>query len=128
MSFYQNHCPGCNCCTPTRVPVADFKPSKSQRRVRNRNTDVAVSVHKPAADEQTFDLYSRYVTERHPGSGSDAGPETHESPEQFSRFLVESPVDTRAMQYRVGDRLVGVGWIDVLENGVSSVYFAFQAK
>ena len=30
------------------------------------------------------------------------------------------------MLYRVSDRLVGAGWVDLLPDGVSSVYFAFD--
>ncbi|MBU8913253.1 MAG: arginyltransferase [Spirochaetales bacterium] len=130
-SVYQNHCPGCGCCTPARVPVNQFRPSKSQRRTLRRNADVTVEVVAPAADAESFGLYQRYVRSRHTpaahGTSADA-PDASEAitPEQFDKFLVTSPVHTRAMRYHAENRLVGIGWIDVLPNGLSSVYFAFD--
>ncbi|MEE8440641.1 MAG: arginyltransferase [Spirochaetia bacterium] len=123
-SLYQNHCPGCRCCTPARVPVNHFRPSRSQRRVLRRNADVTVEVVAPAADAESIDLYQRYVRARHtPASLSTTGDVTSE---QFKEFLVNSPVHTRAMRYLIGDRLVGIGWVDILPDGLSSVYFAFD--
>ena len=123
-SFYQNHCPGCRCCTPARVPVHEFRPSKSQRRISNRNADVVMEVVTPTVDPESFDLYERYVRARHTGKSPDASED--ETLEQFEKFLITSAVHSRAMQYRVADRLVGIGWIDVLPDGLSSVYFAFD--
>ena len=131
-SLYQNHCPGCQCCTPARIPVNAFRPSRSQRRVLRRNVDTAVEVVSPATNPDTFNLYQRYVQARHspvaPGGAANAalGASEYATLEQFEEFLVTSPLNTRAMDYLVADRLVGVGWIDVLPNGLSSVYFAFE--
>jgi len=126
-TFYQNHCPGCTCCTPVRVPVDAYRPSRSQRRAINRNSDLVVDVVAPTADAEAFDLYRRYVTARHPRSVvTEASAFDEESPEQFDEFLVRAPLETRAMTYRLEGRLVGIGWIDVLPNGLSSVYFAFD--
>lgn len=131
-TFYQNHCPGCRCCTPVRVPVNDFRPSRSQRRTLRRNTEVTAEVVAPAADTESFSLYRRYVRARHTpaeprGTNTDAPIASDDvTPKQFDEFLVTSPVHTRAMRYLVGDRLVGIGWVDVLPNGLSSVYFAFD--
>jgi arginine-tRNA-protein transferase len=126
MNFYQNHCPGCGCCTPTRVPVRRFQPSRSQRRTLRRNADVDLFLTEPAADEETYDLYRRYVAARHRPAETAAG--TDETMEHFGSFLVSSPLDTRAVHYRVDGRLVAVGWVDVLPDGLSSVYFAFDPQ
>jgi len=123
-SLYQNHCPGCRCCTPARVPVNHFRPSKSQRRALRRNTDVTMEVATPAMDAESLGLYQRYVRARH--APASLGTPNDVTPEQFEKFLVTSPVHTRAMRYLVEDRLVGIGWIDLLPNGLSSVYFAFE--
>lgn len=117
VNFYQNHCPGCSCCIPLRVPAAGFVPSKSQRRVMRRNADVTVELALPSRDPEVVELYKRYLESQHQQS---------ESPGQFARFLVESPLDTRVMLYRVAERLVGAGWVDLLPGGLSSVYFAFD--
>ena len=123
-TFYQNHCPGCRCCTPVRVPVNDFRPSRSQRRTLRRNTEVTAEVVVPTTDAESFSLYQRYVRARHTPASFEATDDV--TPQQFDEFLVTSPVHTRAMRYLVGGQLVGIGWVDVLPNGLSSVYFAFD--
>src|SRR5512139_984942 len=44
---YAPHCPHCAACIPARLPVAKFKPSRSQKRCINKNIDTKVLV-KPA--------------------------------------------------------------------------------
>lgn len=40
--FYLNKCENCNECTPIRIRVSDFKPSKSQRHVWKKNQDLEI--------------------------------------------------------------------------------------
>jgi len=42
--IYQPICAGCRACTPIRVPVAAFEPTKSQRRVMRKNADLVIDV------------------------------------------------------------------------------------
>lgn len=118
-SYYQNHCPNCRLCIPIRVPVDRFSPSKSQRRVLRINSDVQVEAEQTGMDPEVFELYSRYVQARH-------SPGNVPSAEEYMSFLGSSPGETLLMKYRAGRRLVGAGWVDVLPNGLSSVYFAFE--
>ncbi len=121
LSYYQNHCPGCRKCIPIRVPVDRFLPSKSQRRVLRRNADVTCETEESRFDQETFKLYIRYVTARH---NPDAAP----SEDEFRSFLSDSPQKTLLMKYRAGGKLIGAGWVDVLPDGLSSVYFAFDPQ
>ncbi len=115
--FYQNLCPACRACIPIRVDVQRFTPSKSQRRVLRKNREVRVFRHRVAFEPEGFSLYQKYCARRH---------DSVEKKEDYTRFLIESPVPTEMMRYYVGDQLMGIGWIDVLPNALSSVYFAFD--
>ena len=44
-----------------RIRVADFKPTKSQRRVLKRNADLQRRATAPWATEDQFDLFRRYL-------------------------------------------------------------------
>jgi arginine-tRNA-protein transferase len=113
---YQPVCPGCRACQPIRVPVGGFRPSKSQRRCERRNADLAVTVGRPVATDEKFDLYRRYVTEWH---------NTVEEPtrEEFESFLYASPVETIEFCYRdPAGTLLAVGICDVCRESISSVY------
>jgi len=120
-TYYQNHCPGCMSCIPIRVPVEGFVPSKSQRRVMRRNGNVRFTVEPSAFDRETYELYCRYVESRH-----NSGDTTTEL--EFEHFLADSPQTTEVMRYYEGNRLLGAGWIDVMPDGLSSVYFAFDPQ
>lgn len=113
--FYRTDCPACRACVPIRVPVRDFRPSRSQRRNLHRNADVEVHLHAPADDDERFELFSRYQAWRHADRASDR--------RSFADFLVRSPIDTLEMSYRIGGRLVGVGIVDLCPISLSSVYF-----
>jgi leucyl-tRNA---protein transferase len=117
--IYQPVCRGCRQCVPIRVLVERFTASKSQRRTVRKNQDLTVSIAKPQATDEKFELYRRYVTQWHSGPGDDRG--------AFEQFLYESPVDTLEFSYRLADgRLVAVGICDVCAASLSSVYFYFD--
>ncbi len=119
--LYRNSCPGCSLCIPLRTDADTFRPGKSQRRVLRKNSDVCVTFHEPEPDDEVFALYLRYQRARHRDRSSET-----EAGEAFERFLCHSPVPSAVMQYRLCGKLIGAGWVDLLPNGVSSVYFVFD--
>lgn len=118
-TLYRNECPGCRACIPIRVPVERFSPSKSQRRTLRRNVDVECTLVPAGFREESYRLYQRYIREHHGAKGMISRDSYHE-------FLVDSAVPSAEMHYRVDGTLIGVGWIDLLPGGFSSVYFAFD--
>ena len=114
--FYRPSCPGCRECAPIRVPVERFTPSRSQRRVLRRNHDLRVQIGPPVEDDRRYELYRRYQAWQHEGR-------MIEEREEFAAFFCGSPIDTIEMSYWLGERLVGVGIVDVCPGALSSVYF-----
>ena len=41
-NLYRPQCPACHACQAIRLPVAAFSPSRSQRRVLQRNQDLSL--------------------------------------------------------------------------------------
>jgi arginyl-tRNA--protein-N-Asp/Glu arginylyltransferase len=138
--FYQNHCPGCSLCYPIRLDTLAFRPSKSQRRVKRRNSDLTVEFYPAQYNAACFNLYTRYVAARHPDPDSDSSgsvdmndgtmADPNSSREAYRKFLIESPVETLMSCYYLGSgpnrKLIATGYLDILEEGLSSVYFAFD--
>jgi arginine-tRNA-protein transferase len=119
--FYQPVCRGCRACQPVRVPVATFRPSKSQRRCWRKNQDLSVSSGDPHPTDEKFDLYLRYVCAWH---GKDRSEEDRDG---FEEFLYDSPVDSVEYTYRdASGHLLAVGICDVCPQSLSSVYFYFD--
>ncbi len=115
--FYKNNCPGCQECISIRVKVDEAKLTKSQRKTRRRNSDISVTWHPVKFDQESFELYKRYSIEKHG---------TESSEKNYKDFLVFSSVDTIMMRYYLGQKLIGIGWVDVLVDSLSSVYFAYD--
>lgn len=121
---YRPACRGCSRCVPVRIPVADFKPDRSQRRNWKTNAAGLVLQDRPASfSQEHFSLYRRYLLLRHPdGSMTDDASE-----DSYRRFLVEPwGGATRFIEIRDRERLVGVAVTDVIEQGLSAVYTFFD--
>ena len=114
--LYRNMCRACSLCIPVRIPVAHLRLSKSQRRCLKKNQDLEVRVCSGGYTEERYQVHAAYAQARH---------EEAVSREDFQQFLCESPTDTRVSEYRVAGTLIGVGWLDVVDDGMSSVYFSF---
>jgi arginine-tRNA-protein transferase len=116
---YRPRCRHCLECRQLRIPVADFRPSRSMARITRRNVDVRVELHDPAPTPTKFELYRAYLDAQHDGTM----PRTYES---FEEFLYDSPTDTCELDYVLGERLIGVSIVDRIPGGLSSVYMYFD--
>lgn len=118
---YRPNCKNCSACVPVRIPVNQFQPSRTQRKICNRNAKLSVNITDARSNDELYDLYARYISARH--QDGDMYPPT---PEQFKDFLTESQADTRFIEYRDEGKLVAVAVTDQLENAYSAVYSFFD--
>lgn len=119
---YRPYCDRCNACVPVRVPVAQFSPSRAQRRAWRDNAHLTVTELPLAMREEHYRLYQRYQSSRHSGGGMD-----NDDREQYAGFLLESMVDTRLVEFRDETNAVRmVSIVDWLGDGLSAVYTFFD--
>jgi len=114
---YRPRCTGCHACIPVRIPVAAFLPSRSQRRIWQRNQDLQVSSRPADFQDEHFALYRRYISARHPGGDMDIA-----DPDRYREFLLSRWSDTWCYEFRLGTRLLAVAVVDRLNRGLSAVY------
>ena len=119
--IYRPHCSSCAACVPARIPVSAFEPSRGQRRVWRRNQDLRVVSTVDAGDDEAFDLYRRYINQRH--SDGDMYPPERE---QFESFLNSVWECTRYFRFYDTERLVAVAVADSLDDGLSAIYTFFD--
>lgn len=114
---YRPRCDTCHACVPVRIDVSGFAPSRSQRRALKRHRDLAVSLHTLDDHEEYFQLYQRYQAARH-----SEGEMEKDSREQYRNFLLQTHVDSMLVEFREGSVLRMVSIVDILKDGLSSVY------
>jgi arginine-tRNA-protein transferase len=121
--LYRPSCADCAACLSARISVADFTPSKSQRRTLRRNAGIERRATSPWATEEQYALFRRYLEGRH-ASGGMADMDTFE----FASMVEETPIRTRVVEYVDAETgaLAAVCLTDVLDDGVSMVYSFFE--
>ncbi|WGZ93113.1 MAG: arginyltransferase [Candidatus Thiothrix putei] len=120
---YRPHCRHCSACVSTRIPVNDFKPSRSQRRNLKRNQDLQVVMNRGGFKREYEALYRRYIEQRHSGGGMDT-----DSSDTFAGFLLARWCNTLLVEFWGQERLLAVAAVDELKNGLSSVYTFFDPQ
>lgn len=118
---YRPHCDQCTACTPVRLPVAELHTNRSQRRAMKQHAGLKVRELPLVYLEEHYALYQRYQKARHPGGGMD-----EDSHEQYAQFMLQSRVDTRLIEFSDAEAIRMVSLIDVLDDGLSSVYTFFD--
>lgn len=120
---YRPHCDRCNACVPVRLEVDRFRPNRSQRRSWKRNGQLEAVLREQIFDREHYALYRCYQASRHAGGGMD-----QDSEEQYRQFLLQSGVSTLLVEFRDNTALRMVSLVDVVEDGLSSVYTFFDPE
>ncbi|MCL6414886.1 arginyltransferase [Aestuariirhabdus sp. Z084] len=119
--LYRPHCGQCQACIPIRIPAARAIPSKSQKRVLQRNRHLKYKMRPASFEPQHYQLYERYINSRH-GDG-DMSPPTQE---QYESFLTSSWEFCHLYEFFDDEKLVAVSITDRLTDGLSAIYTYFD--
>jgi len=127
--LYRPSCAECAACLSARIRVADFGPSRGQKRTLKRNADLERRATSPWATEDQFALFRSYLDERHADGGM-ADMDIFE----FAAMVEETPIRSRLIEYsgptgeRGETRLTAVCLTDVLDDGLSMVYSFYRPE
>jgi arginine-tRNA-protein transferase len=119
--LFRPSCESCRQCQSLRVPVAAFQPHRTQRRIAKANAPVVtIAIGEPAAAPETRALYEKFHRHQQRAKGWPAP-----DPDGVDVFVV-NPFATEEWRYSIDGRLVAVGYVDVLPDGLSAIYFFYD--
>ena len=119
---YAPACPSCDACAAVRVLAKEFQPSRSQRRIMNKNADVVAEETPAMATQEQYVLFARYQKHRH-GDGDMSRMDFFD----YQALIEDPPVETTLVEFRDGDgRLIGGCLVDLMDTGLSAVYSFFD--
>ena len=119
--LYQPRCNNCTACIATRIPVAEFKPRRTQRRIVKANQDLRLEIEDARFSRRHYDLYARYISLRH--ADGDMYPA---SEDQFRSFLLSPWSASFFICLYEGKRLLSVAVTDQQLSGLSAIYTFFE--
>jgi arginine-tRNA-protein transferase len=122
-NIYRPHCTNCGLCIPVRVPVDEFKPNRSQRRNKILNKDLVISIKDAVFSDEHYDLYRRYMKDRHAGGGMD-----NDEPDNYETLIKADWSLSKFLEFRLKDKLMMVAVMDCFDDGVSAVYTFFDPE
>ena len=122
----------CRACVSVRVVADDFRPSRSMRRVLERNADLIGDMRGAVPTSEQYSVFRAYLDARHRDGGM-----ADMTVLDYAMMVEDSHVETRMVEYRKrGSRqrhhrprrgeLIAVALTDVLSDGLSMVYSFFE--
>lgn len=126
--YFRPACATCAECVSLRVDVAQFDPSKSQRRAMRSCARLRRVVGDPKVDDARLSLYGRWHAGRERARGWAPNPQSHE------RYALElafaHPCAREAAFYDDASdgRLVGVGLFDATPRAYSAAFFFYDPE
>jgi leucyl-tRNA---protein transferase len=131
---YRPACEACRACISVRVVVEDFRPTRSMRRVIERNRDIVGEMRVGVPTSEQYSVFRAYLDSRHRDGGM-----ADMTVLDYAMMVEDSHVETRVVEYRrrgpdssINGRgagaLLAVALTDVLSDGLSMVYSFFESE
>jgi len=123
-SYFHPICAGCSECKSLRIDVENFKPTKSQRRAIKKNRDTDIYIQTPSLTHEHVELYNKFHKFKEQKSGwryIEMDVETY-----WAEFVVGAHDFGKEVLYIRDGKLIGVDLIDILDDGISSIYFFYD--
>jgi arginyl-tRNA--protein-N-Asp/Glu arginylyltransferase len=123
---YRPACEGCRSCVSVRVIADEFRPTRSMRRIANRNADVVSEMKIAVPTSEQYAIFRGYLDSRHRDGGM-----ADMTVLDYAMMVEDSHIETRIIEYRRrdggrADDLLAVALTDVLGDGLSMVYSFFE--
>jgi arginine-tRNA-protein transferase len=123
--FSKPICKDCIDCESIRIDVQNYKLSKSQRRVVRKNLSTLYLEQSPSISREHVKLYNKYHKYKSEQSGWEYNKITID---EYSENFVDGAGEfgKEILFFDNNDNLIGVDLIDMVDDGISSIYFFYD--
>lgn len=115
--YFRPDCATCRACVPLRLLAGEFRPTKSQRRVRRKGEGIRMEIRELRFRDEIFDIYRDHSLHRF-------GREADE--EEFNSTFYTPSCPGVQSEYYLDDELFAVGFLDMSSDALSSAYFIYR--
>lgn len=127
--LFRPECPSCRACQPIRVPVREYKPNRSQRRLIKQNGDkIRLVISEPIIDDARIKLYIDHHKHHAETRGWHSVSDDADSTIQSIQGFTESPLPILEWAFYIEDKLVAISYVDQLPDGFSGIYFYYSPE
>lgn len=123
-AFFRPICQNCNECQSIKIAVENFVFSKSARRVLRKAQNIKSYIQKPTLTKEHIELFEKYHLFMRDKKGWEHKQTTPNG--YYGSFVDGYNEYGYEVLYFYENRLIGVDLIDILEDGVSSIYFYYD--
>ncbi len=118
--YFRPVCADCHACESLKIDVENYVFSKSERRILRKNAHLSTIIRHPTLTNEHLYLFHRYHAYKHETRNWD--PPKIDPRNYHSSFVYGHGNFGYEILYFDGDTLIAVDLIDVLEEGISSLY------
>ena len=122
--FFRPICSDCNECKSIKIDVENFIFSKSMRRVLKKAQHIKSYIRTPTLTKEhlaLFDKYHLYMKDKRGWEHQDIDADNY-----YNSFVNGHNEFGYEILYYDEDRLIGVDLVDILDDGISSIYFYYD--
>ncbi|MCW8894718.1 MAG: arginyltransferase [Sulfurimonas sp.] len=122
--YFRPTCISCDECKSIKIDVDNFEFSKSQRRVMRKASNIKSYIQRPSLSKihlELFDKYHLYMKDKKGWEHSTTSAQGY-----YGSFVDAHNDFGYEILYYDEDRLIGVDLIDILDDGISSIYFYYD--
>ena len=122
--YFRPTCAACDECKSIKIDVDNFEFSKSQRRVMKKASDIKSYIQRPSLSKTHLELFEKYHLYMKDKKGWEHSPTSAQG--YYASFVDAHNDFGYEILYYDEDKLIGVDLIDILNDGISSIYFYYD--
>ena len=124
--YFRPICPDCNECKSIKIDAKNYVFSKSARRIIRKANAIRQYLQKPTLTKEhlkLFEKYHLYMSEKKGWQYSQTSPDHY-----YNSFVMGHEDFGYEVLYFDEDKLIAVDLIDILQEGISSIYFYYDPQ